>query len=70
MEEHKKEKNVKNIKPPLGLIPKNIYERNCIINRFNDVCGAITRYYEAGLRIKVEWIEEYNDFIDMMNKEQ
>jgi hypothetical protein len=69
MGDTKKEDEVKPIskkskRPPLGLIPKAVF----MDNRFNDVCGAITRYYKAGLKIPVEWIEEYNGFIDYYQK--
>lgn len=48
-----------NIKPPIGIMPKKIADKN----RFNELCGAITRYYQAGLEIKVEWINEYNEYV-------
>ena len=38
------------IKPPLGLIPKKFYYERIKAERFNDVCEAITRYYNAGNR--------------------
>jgi hypothetical protein len=48
---------------PIGLIPKEIH--NDIVNkkRFADVCRAITNYYNAGLEINIEWINEYNELI-------
>lgn len=46
-------------KPPLGLMPKKYYEEQ----RFYEVCSVIARYYEAGLEIRIEWVEEYNEFI-------
>jgi len=52
------------IKPPLGLIPKKHYYRNQKIERFNEVCEAIKRYWDAGLQINTEWIEEYNELIE------
>lgn len=54
------------VKPPIGLIPKRFYKKNENNNRFQDVCGAITRYYNAGLKINVEWIEEYNELIEVL----
>ncbi len=47
------------IKPPLGLKPKWINQKE----RFNEVCGAISRYYEAGLKIPIEWVVEYNELV-------
>jgi hypothetical protein len=54
-------------KPPLGLIPKRIHDKNVKIERYNDVCSAIARYYHARLKINIEWIEEYNDLVDYLN---
>ena len=51
------------VKPPLGLIPKKYHEEKINAERFLEVCGAITRYYNAGLKINIEWIEEYNDLV-------
>lgn len=52
------------IKPPIGLKPFRFHERETKIERFNDVCGAIQRYYDAGLKINLEWVSEYNDLIE------
>jgi hypothetical protein len=56
------------IKPPLGLMPKEIYERNIKIKRLNAIRGAIARYYDAGMKIKIEWIEEYNELIECVGE--
>ena len=47
------------IKPPIGLMPKHIHDEM----RFNEVSKAIAKYYSAGLKIPIEWIKEYNDYI-------
>jgi hypothetical protein len=57
-------------KPPLGLIPKIFYDKRVKVERFNEVFGAIARYYDARLKIKIEWIEEYNELVDYMNKSE
>ncbi len=54
-------KNVK--KPPLGLIPREFHEEQVKRERFNEVCGAINRYYTAGREINIEWVEEYNELV-------
>ena len=46
-------------KPPPGLMPKKIYCEH----RLSDVCAAISRYYNAGLKIPIEWIKEYNELL-------
>lgn len=47
------------VKPPIGLRPKLVSDKE----RLNEVRGAIVRYYDAELKIPVEWIEEYNKLI-------
>jgi hypothetical protein len=56
--------NDNSTKPPLGLIPKTIHDNLVKVERFKEVCGAIARYYDARLMIKIEWIEEYNELVD------
>ena len=51
------------IKPPLGLIPKKIYDEQVKVKRFNEVCRAISDYYQARLKINIEWVEEYNELV-------
>jgi hypothetical protein len=62
--------NDNSTKPPLGLIPKILHDDLVKVERFNEVCGAIARYYDARLKIKIEWIEEYNELVDYMNKSE
>ena len=54
---------MKNTKPPLGLPPKFVMR----MERLEEVRGAISRYYNAGLKIPVEWIEEYNELTEHLN---
>jgi hypothetical protein len=51
-------------KPPLGLISKNIWLKL----RFIAVTEAINTHYEAKLVIPIEWIEEYNELIGLINE--
>ena len=62
--------NDNSTKSRLGLIPKRFYDQRVKVERFNEVCGAIARYYDARLKIKIEWIEEYNELVDYMNKSE
>jgi len=48
------------VKPPIGLRPKWVIDKE----RLNEVRSAIVRYYDAELKIPIEWIEEYNELID------
>lgn len=54
---------MKSIKPPMGIIPKKYYYEQVKQERFIELCEAIIRYYNAGLQINIEWIEEYNELI-------
>ena len=56
------------IKPPLGLIPKKFHDKRVKVERLNEVCGAIARYYDAGMKINIEWIEEYNELVECVGK--
>lgn len=55
-------------KTPIGIIPKKHHERLVKTERFNELLGAITRYFEANLKINIEWIEEYNELVDKIDK--
>lgn len=52
------------IKPPLGLSPKRFHDESTRVKRFNEILSAIARYLEAGLKINIEWIDEYNELCD------
>ena len=45
--------------PPLGVVPKFISD----LRRLNELNLAIARYYDAGLVINIEWVEERNALI-------
>lgn len=48
-----------NEKPPLGLMPKDIHD----MQRRADIIAAVVRYANAGMKIPMEWIEEYNALV-------
>ena len=48
------------VKPPLGIIPKNIWKQQ----RMEDIREAVDRYLDANLRVPIEWIEEYNELLE------
>jgi division protein CdvB (Snf7/Vps24/ESCRT-III family) len=58
------EESIKKVKPPIGLTPKEVHDKLSKIERFDEVKDAIYRYLEAGLKINIEWIQEYNELID------
>ena len=51
-------------RPPIGLVPKHIRQKE----RFLEICKAISKYYNAGCKIPVEWIKEYNELVDFVKK--
>ncbi len=52
-------------KPPPGLKPKHVHDQERLI----EICGAIARYYQAGLEIDIDWVIEYNE-LTSSTKEQ
>lgn len=44
-------------KPPIGLMPRFVWEERRLVN----IVAAMVRYENAGLEIKSEWIEEYEE---------
>ena len=48
------------MRPPLGLRPRSVV----MALRFQEVCEAIKRYWDAGFKLPIEWIEEYNELLD------
>jgi len=53
--------DVKNKKPPLGLIPKKIKDEE----RLLDICEAIARYISVNKKIPPEWLKEYNELTEI-----
>ena len=52
--------HVKQTKPPLGVIPKNIYE----LQRVQDLCRALyeySTYVEVDYELMIKWSDELND---------
>lgn len=50
--------------PPVGLKPKFINR----LERLNYVKGEMTRYFNSGLEVPIEWVEEYNELINEIKK--
>jgi hypothetical protein len=48
-------------KPPLGIIPKKIWD----LQRLNDLNEAINRYTAFGKEIPIEWVGEYNNLVKL-----
>ena len=51
---------MENEQPPIGLKPKFVNR----LERLDEVKNAMKRYFDAGLKMPLDWIEEYNDLID------
>ena len=51
-------------KPPIGIIPRDIHERNVRVNRINDLMETIERYKNNGLEVKEAWVTELYELID------
>jgi len=57
-------------RPPLGLKPREVHESQVRANRFKEVCGAISRYYNNGSKIPISWVEEYNELVEAVKKRE
>lgn len=51
-------------KPPVRLTPKRFYQEA----RYDEVFSAIARYFNAGLPVPKEWVEEFNELGDVINR--
>lgn len=47
-------------KPPLGLMPKKIWEKI----RINELLAAMRRYSEVNKPIPIEWISELEEYLE------
>jgi len=52
-------------KPPLGLIPRKIKDQQ----RLEEILEALDRYIYAKKAIPINWIEEYNELCEKLDKE-
>ena len=50
--------------PPIGLIPKFIRQEE----RFLEVGEAIKRYVDVDKPVPAEWVEEFNELVDRLNR--
>ncbi len=48
-------------KPPLGVMPRKLWQEQVSIERKNCLSGAITRYLQRGMEVPEEWVDEYNE---------
>jgi hypothetical protein len=55
-------------KPPLGLIPRHMFELATKHERLLAIKQAMIRYLEAGERISPKWLEEYNELVASIPK--
>jgi hypothetical protein len=56
-------------KPPMGLTPRRIWEMQTERARVNEISDAIIRYLNAGMKINPEWIEEINELLEKVERE-
>jgi hypothetical protein len=56
--------------PPLGLMPKKLFYEKIQQERFEQLCRVLAKHFNSSKKIKVEWIEEYNELIENVNKKE
>lgn len=52
-------------KPPLGLIPRKLHTED----RLKDIKNAVDGYFSRKMAIPLAWIDEYNEIIFFLTKE-
>jgi len=52
--------------PPLGLAPKWVWQTN----RITQIIEAMNRYITADLEIPIRWVEEYNELVADVRKQE
>lgn len=55
------------IKPPVGLIPQEIWRARIYADRHEEVTAAIERYQEAGLEYPITWDWERKEILSMFS---
>ncbi len=58
----------KAIKPPIGLIPRKIWQEQVIEARLDEVGTAINRYVSAGHQPPKEWIKEFRKLLKQFGR--
>lgn len=53
-------------KPPLGLVPRWVINEKRIVS----IVDAMNRYIQAGYKIPISWVREYNDLIGHMKQDE
>ena len=71
-------KILRNIKPPIGVVPYNIYFVNIgfgeiipiesIYKRVKHLQKAISDYVNANRKISIEWVEELNSWVNYLEE--
>lgn len=51
-------------KPPIGLKPKFVNR----IERIQEIKEVTVRYLNANRELPIEWVEEYNELIELTSK--
>lgn len=51
-------------KPPIGLMPKELFHETILRSRLSSVISAIERYMNAHIPVPHVWIEEYHELIN------
>jgi hypothetical protein len=60
MEQTKVEMINKAKKPPIGIVPRRIFEEH----RASEIAMAVERYTSHAHPIPIEWVEEYNEIVN------
>jgi hypothetical protein len=53
------------LRPPLGVIPKWLWIEKMNNDRIDQLKAAIKRSMDANHRVPPEWVEEYNELVNI-----
>ena len=53
-------------KPPIGIMPIQIWRMECDVQRLKALSAAIFRYADAGQPIPIEWVVELSALVEQV----
>ena len=51
-------------KPPLGLRPRTVWQKQVKDDRIDEIMHALERYSEAGVAVPIEWLSELGGLLN------
>ncbi|MEI7723457.1 MAG: hypothetical protein WCK09_00275 [Bacteroidota bacterium] len=58
--------DVNSERPPIGIMPRNVFEYMIKDQRFAELSNTISRFLSFGRLIPIAWLTEYNELIEYL----